>query len=184
MKNKISLTKLYFIFLYVGAILLGGGYVILPILTAELCNKRNILKETELIDFYTLSQSLPGIVAANISMFIGYKLKGKTGAIVSMLGVITIPFLCIILLASILETFVNNRYVEGVFWGIGIAVIALIILTVREMWLKTNRNLFFYLIFLASLISLVIFKLSPVNVIIIYCIIGIIVKVIGRRRYE
>ena len=182
MNNKCSLIKLYSIFFKVGAILLGGGYVILPILNSELCKKRNLIQEPELIDYYTLSQSLPGIVAANISMFIGYKLCGKFGAITAMLGVISVPFLIIVCLAAILEALVNNQFVNGIFWGVGIAVIALIILTIRELWQKSKRNLFFYIIFLLSLIALVIFKISPINVILIFSAAGIILKSIFRRR--
>ena len=68
---KISLLKLYLIFLKIGAILLGGGYVILPILMNEFVEKRNLVSKDELVDYFALSQSLPGIIAANISMFVG-----------------------------------------------------------------------------------------------------------------
>ena len=180
--KQITLINIYLIFLKIGAILLGGGYVILPILQSELCDKRDLISESELVDYYALSQSLPGIVAANISMFAGYKLKGKLGALTAMLGIVTVPILCIICLANIFAIFISNKYINGIFWGIGIAVIALIILTIREMWQKSNVNLFFYVIFAFSLISLLYFKLSPVCVILIYSIIGIILKYIERRR--
>lgn len=180
--SKTSLLKLYFIFLKIGAILLGGGYVILPILKAELCEKRKLLNESELIDYFALSQSLPGIVAANISMFTGYKIKGKMGAIAALMGIITVPFISIIILASVLNLVVDNKYIVGMFWGVGIAVIALIILTAFEVWQKTERDLFFNIIFLSALITLVIFELSPVDVIIIFSVIGVLTKSIFRRR--
>ena len=170
------------IFFKIGAILLGGGYVILPMLTSELCQKRNLIKESELVDYYTLSQSLPGIVAANISMFIGYKLSGKMGAITAMLGIVTAPFLIITCLASILELFVNNKYIIEIFWGVGISVIALIILTIRELWQKTKRDLYFYIIFLLSPIALVILKMSPISVIIIFTVFGTFCLSILRGR--
>ena len=74
-----SLFKLFLIFVKIGAILLGGGYVILPIMTSEFVDKRNLVSHDDLINYFALAQSLPGIIAANISMFIGYKLKGKWG---------------------------------------------------------------------------------------------------------
>lgn len=177
-----SLFKLYLIFVKIGAILLGGGYVILPILTAELCTKRNLIEEADLIDFFALSQSLPGIVAANISMFVGYKLRGKYGAVIAMLGIITVPFISIILIASFLDKVVNNRYVNGIFWGIGISVIALILLTAREIWQKTNKNLFFYSIFAFALIALIFYKLSPILVILTFSSIGVLYKTIEAKR--
>ena len=136
-----SLLKLFLIFVKIGAILLGGGYVILPIMLNEFSEKRNLVTSEDIIDYFALSQSLPGIIAANMSMFIGYKLRGKSGAMAAMIGVTFIPFWCIVLLASILGALINNSYVQGALWGVGIAVIALIMLTVREMWQKSDKNI-------------------------------------------
>lgn len=173
-----SLFKLFLIFVKIGAILLGGGYVILPIMTNEFVEKRNLVTHDDMIDYFALSQSLPGIIAANISMFIGYKLRGKWGAIAAMFGVTFVPFWSIVLLASILGSLVNNRFVQGALWGVGVAVIALIMLTVREMWQKSNKNAFFYTIFTLALLTLIIFKPSPIQVIIVFTLIGI-----GYKRF-
>lgn len=169
-----SLFSLFLIFVKIGAILLGGGYVILPIMTSEFVDKRNLVSHDDIVDYFALAQSLPGIIAANMSMFIGYKLKGKWGAIAAMLGVIFVPFWSIVLLASILGSLVNNSYVQGALWGVGVAVIALIILTVREMWQKSTRDLFFYIIFAATLSTLIFLKLTPIQTILIFTAIGVL----------
>jgi len=181
MKDKITLFNLFLIFVKIGAILLGGGYVILPIMQHEFAKKRHLITQEDLINYFAIAQSLPGIVAANMTMFIGYKLKGKSGAIAAMFGIIFAPFWIIVLLASILDRFITNTYVHGVLWGVGVAVIALILLTVREMWQKSKRNLFFYLIFLSALISLLIFKLSPINTILIFSFLGVLIKLFERK---
>lgn len=173
---SMSLVKLFLIFTKIGAILLGGGYVILPILTSEFCDKRKLITNEELLDYFALSQSLPGIIAANISMFIGYKLKGKFGAIAAIAGVTFVPFWTIVFLASVLGKLVNNSFVQSALWGVGIAVIALIMLTVREIWQKSEKTKFFYFIFCSALISMLIFKLSPVETIVIFSIAGVIIK--------
>lgn len=167
-----SLFNLFLVFVKIGAILLGGGYVILPIMTSEFVDKRKLVTHEDMIDYFALSQSLPGIIAANISMFIGYKLRGKRGAIIAMIGVTFIPFWSIVLLASVLGALINNSYVQGALWGVGVAVIALIILTIREMWQKSNRNAYFYAIFLLTLITLLLFKLSPIQAILLFVILG------------
>ena len=181
-KLTISLIKLYLIFVKVGAILLGGGYVILPILTSELCKKRSLIDEADLVDYFALSQSLPGIIAANISMFTGYKLRGVTGAISAMLGVITVPFFTIIFLATMLSKLTDNIYIDGIFWGVGIAVIVLILLTAREIWQMADRGLFFYTICIGALIALLYFKLSPIIVILGFSFIGVIIKTLQAKR--
>jgi chromate transporter len=129
-----------------------------------------------MIDYFALSQSLPGIIAANISMFIGYRLKGKFGAIVAMIGVTFVPFWSIVLLASILGKLVNNNFVQGALWGVGVAVIALVMLTVREMWQKSNRNSYFYSIFVLTLLALLFFKISPIQAILLFTLIGVLYK--------
>lgn len=177
-----SLFKLFLIFVKIGAVLLGGGYVILPILTNEFVEKRNLVTHDEMINYFALSQSLPGIIAANISMFIGYRLKGKWGAIVAMAGAILVPFLSIVLLASVLGAFVENNYVQGVLWGVGVAVVALIILTVREMWQKSEKNIYFYIVFLLTLLALLFFKLSPIQTILLFTVLGVGYKRIVEVR--
>ena len=177
-----SLIKLFLIYVKIGAILLGGGYVIFPIMKYEFVEKRKLVSQEQLVEYFALSQSLPGIIAANMSMFIGYKLCGKVGAVAAMLGVIFVPFCTIVLLASLLSKVLDNSYVQGVLWGVGIAVIALILLTVRELWQKSDRDLFYYIIFLASLICLLIFNLSPIHTILIFTAIGVVIKMIMRIK--
>ena len=79
-------------------------------------------------------------------MFVGYRLKGKLGAVLAMLGVITVPFVVIVSLASVLGLLVENIYLKSALWGVGIAVIALILLTTREMWQNSKKDIFFYAI--------------------------------------
>ena len=177
-----SLFNLFLVFVKIGAILLGGGYVILPIMTNEFVDKRNLVSHDDIIDYFALAQSLPGIIAANMSMFIGYKLRGKWGAILAMVGVTFIPFWSIVLLASILGALVNNS--QGALWGVGVAVIALIILTVREMWQKSNRNAFFYIIFALTLLALLILKITPIQSIIIFTLIGVAYKRLTLKKEE
>lgn len=160
----------------IGAILLGGGYVILPILLSEIVEKRNLIEPDELVEYFAISQSLPGIIAANISMFIGYKLYGKRGALVAMLGIIFVPFLTIVLLASVLEAISANSYVQSVLWGVGVAVIAMIVLTTKELWQKSNTDKFFYLIFILALLLLFFAGFSPLKTILVVTPIGVLYK--------
>ena len=180
--TKISLLKLYLIFVKIGAILLGGGYVILPIITSEFAEKRNLVEKDEIVDYFAISQSLPGIIAANISMFIGYKLRGKFGAILAMFGVITAPFVCIVMLASVLNLLTDNLYVKGIFWGVGVAVIALIMLTVREIWQNSRKDVFFYFVFVLSLFSLLYFNFSPIKTILIFTSVGVLYKALVKPK--
>lgn len=178
----ISLFKLFLIYVKIGAILLGGGYVILPIMISEFCEKRNLVQKDEMIDYFALSQSLPGIIAANMSMFIGYKLRGKSGAFLAMIGVIFVPFFCIVFLATVLSAFIDNFIIKAVLWGVGISVIALIMLTIREMWQNSKIDWFFLLIFVIALFSLLYIKLSPIQTIVVFSSLGVLIKYIRRKK--
>ena len=68
---KVRLTELFIICVKVGALLLGGGYVIVPLLVNEFCEKRNWFTKEEIIDFYAMGQCVPGIIAPNTIMFLG-----------------------------------------------------------------------------------------------------------------
>ena len=153
--------------------LLGGGYVILPLLQSELVEKKEWITDDDLVEYYALSQSVPGIIAANISVFTGYKLNGFIGALAAVLGVITPAFLAIILLASLLQTLVSLSIVQSIFWGVGIGVIMLLYLATKEMWNKSITDKFTCIIFITAFILSACFKISPALIIIGTIIIGI-----------
>ena len=100
--QKISYLELFLIFIKIGAVLLGGGYVILPILTHEFYEKRKLIEKEDLINYYSIAQTMPGIIAINTSIFIGNHLKGKRGALLAMIGLNVIPIAIIISIGSIL----------------------------------------------------------------------------------
>ncbi len=172
-KSFYSIFKTFF---KVGTMLLGGGYVILPLLQSEIVEKRKWISSEELTEFYALSQSVPGIIAANISVFTGYKLKGFVGALAAVLGVITPAFLAIILLASLLQTLVSLNIVQNIFWGVGIGVIMLLYLATREMWNKSIVDKFTCIIFITTFLLSACFKFSPALIIIGAIIAGILYR--------
>ena len=102
-----TLYQIFKTFFKVGTLLLGGGYVILPLLQSELVDKKNWISDDELCEYYALSQSIPGIIAANTAIFTGYRLRGTLGAITATLGIVTPAFISIILVARILEEIIN-----------------------------------------------------------------------------
>lgn len=183
MDKKVSLFDIYKQFLLLGIELLGGGYVIIPLIKKGIIDKLNWITQEELVDYYALSQSLPGIIAANISIFIGYKLRGKLGAALALLGIITSPIICIFIVASIVDLLLNFSIVKSLFWGVQIAVIILIYLTIKEMWPNSVKDFMSFVIFALSFIASFIFKVSPV-IVIISCILWGIIVAFKKRGEE
>ena len=170
-KSFYSIFKTFF---KVGTLLLGGGYVILPLLTSELVEKKHWITSDELCEFYALGASLPGIIAANTAIFTGRKLLGRKGAIAATLGIVMPAFLAIVLLASILSEIVGNQHVQNIFWGVGIGVIVLLFLAVKEMWKKSVTDKFTLGIYLLCLLAALSGKIPLPAIIITSVIIGIL----------
>ena len=126
----------------------------LPILKAEIVDKRRYATSDELIDLYSISQCTPGIIAVNIATFIGHKLRGISGAVVATLGVITPAIFIIIAVASILSQFMDNRYVIYAFSGIRLAVVALIINVVIDLARNNIKHWGKTLVFVGTFIFL------------------------------
>ncbi len=171
--QKIKLIDIFVAFLYSGLILLGGGYVILPILQEELVKKRNWISNDELTDYYAISQSLPGLISINIAILTGYKLRGKSGAVVGVFGITFFAFWMIVALSSVITKYTFNPYVQGAFWAIEIAVVILIISAIREMWEKSVKDLSTFVIFFLTLVIMLTTKISPAYIIIASVFIGI-----------
>lgn len=178
---KISLKDIYTEFFLLGVQLLGGGYVLVPLMTKSLIEKRKWITKEELTDFYALSQSLPGIIAANISCFTGYKLRGKFGALFALLGIITSPIISILLIAEIIDKLLKISFIQSVFWGVGVAVIILVYLTVKEMWKFSLVDFVSRIIFLSAFSLSFFFNISPAWIIIFCVIFGVSVKFVQER---
>lgn len=176
-----SFYTIFKTFFKVGTMLLGGGYVILPLLQSELVEKRGWIDSDGLCEYYALGQSVPGIIAANISIFVGYKLKGQAGALAAVLGIVAPAFLAIILIASMLEEIVHLSFIQSIFWGVGIGVIMLLFLATKEMWSKSIVDRFTCVMFFAAFILSAGFHVSPAIIIILAIITGVIYRKISPQ---
>ncbi len=114
------------IFFKIGAFTIGGGYAMVPLIENEIVTKRKWIAQEDFIDLLAISQSAPGILAVNISIFIGYKLRGIRGSIITALGTILPSFIIILAIALFFHSFKDNPIVERIFKGIRPAVVALI----------------------------------------------------------
>lgn len=181
--KKTSLLEIFKIFFIIGLQLLGGGYVIVPLLKKYIVDERQWLKEEELVDFYAMSQCIPGIIACNIATAAGYKTRGVIGSLMALLGIVVPAFLIIICLASILSTITELEIIKNAFFGIRIAVIVLVLMTIKDLWGKSVNSIFTYIMFFAILICLLTLPISPTLIIIISAIIALIFgKVKGEKN--
>ena len=98
----------------------------IPLMEKELVQRKHWLSKEEFLDLLSLSQAMPGVFAVNMATSIGYRLRGKSGAVMSVLGNILMPILTILALAIFFRYFRDNVVVESIFKGIRPCVVALI----------------------------------------------------------
>ena len=121
--------QLFLTFCKIGAFTFGGGWAMISIIQREIVEKHKWLDPNEFLDLLAVAQSMPGILAVNISVVVGDRLKGVKGSICAALGSILPSFLIILAIAVFLtpETIKDNAVVSRIFKGIRPAVVALII---------------------------------------------------------
>lgn len=118
--------QLFRIFFKIGLFTIGGGYAMFPLIQREVTD-RNWLTKEEFIDIFAVTQSLPGIFAVNISIFVGYRLLKTKGAVCCALGTIMPSFLIILAIALFFTHVRDNVWIERAFKGLRPAVVALIV---------------------------------------------------------
>lgn len=128
-KERGILWKLFLTFMKIGAFTFGGGWAMISIIEREVVDKHRWLAKDEFLDQLAVAQSLPGILAVNISVAVGDRLKGTRGAVSAALGTILPSFLIILCIAIFLtpDLIKNNPVLSSIFAGIRPAVVALII---------------------------------------------------------
>lgn len=181
-EKKTSLWTLFITFAKVGVMTFGGGYAMLPILEREVVTNHSWTTSEQMLDYYAIGQCTPGVIAVNVATFIGHKTRGIIGAIVATLGVIFPSLLIITSLASVLQLFQDNVYVQKAFGGIRIAVCALIASTVIKLAKKTIKSIFAAIITIAAFCLELFLGTSPIIIVASTIVFGLIMYFATREK--
>ena len=116
------LFDLFFTFARIGLFTFGGGLAMMPMMQKELVDKKKWITEEDLIDYYAIGQSTPGIIAVNVATFVGHKQYGVFGGIIATLGIIAPSLVIIMLLAGGINSISEYPKVQAALKGINVAV--------------------------------------------------------------
>jgi chromate transporter len=158
-------VELFLTFLKIGVSTFGGGYAMLPILERELIKGRGWVTMEEVMDYYTIAQITPGIIAVNVSTFVGHKRKGPLGGFLATLAFILPGVTLMALIALFIRRFAEYPAVQHVFAGIRIAVGALILDTIIKLVKGVFKNYRALAIFAVALALSAALGLSPVLIV-------------------
>ena len=166
MENNVPLWQIFAVFAKIGAFTIGGGYAMIPIIQDEM-SRRKWIPEEDLPDIVALSQSAPGVMAVNISIFAGYRMRGIKGSIAATLGSILPSFLIILLIAMVFSSFKDNPIVIRIFKGIRPVVISLIAVPMINMARKSNKTWWAWALSAVSLVLVAFLNVSPIYIILV-----------------
>ena len=169
-----KLVGLFLSIFKIGAFTFGGGYAMIPLIEEEVVKNKKWLSKEEFVDVLVVAQSLPGALAINTSIFLGYRIFGILGAITALLAAILPSFFIIIAIAIFFMQFRDNYYVNAAFNGIKAAVPMLVLVGAISLSKGLPKNIRTIITIIIGLLALVVFNIHPVLVIIIAGIYGAI----------
>lgn len=170
--NKI--IEMSITFFKIGAFTFGGGYAMIPLIEEEVVKNKGWIEKEEFMDILVVAQSLPGALAVNSSVFIGYRIGGFIGAIMALLAVVLPSFFIILIIAAFFMKFRDNYYVNAVFKGITAAVPMLVLAGAISLSKGIDKSVQNIVIIIIALIALVFFDINPIIVIVTSAIYGIV----------
>lgn len=164
--EKASLWEMFWVFAKIGAFTIGGGYAMVPIIREETV-RRSWITEEEFPDILALAQTAPGLLAVNMSIFAGYRIKGLPGAIIATLGSTIPSFLIILAIAIFFTGFQDNQIVVRIFKGIRPVVVALIAVPMVKMAKSSNKHWWTWLMTVASMLAVAVLHVSPIYILLV-----------------
>ena len=152
----------------------------IPLIEREVIERKRWIERKDFVDMLVLAQSVPGPVAVNTAVFVGYKRAGVAGAVAATLGTVLPSFLAILLLALFFAEVRDNRYVDAAFRAMRPAVVALIVAPLVGL----TKGMRWYLIALAGVVAMAVwyFGFSPIYLIAGGVAVGVFMAVYNGRK--
>ncbi len=159
---KVSLAKLFWVFFYIGATSFGGGVV--AYLREHLVVRRKWLDEDHFLACLEIGQTVPGLVSTNVSVIVGSRLRGVSGAVASAVGMTLPGAIVVFILGLLYARFKTNPEVGAVLDGVGAAAVGLILAVTLQIGAREIRKWQDWLILVPAFVVVGIFHISLVPV--------------------
>ncbi|SDB90284.1 chromate transporter [Pelagirhabdus alkalitolerans] len=173
--------QLFLTFAKIGSVTFGGGYAMLPILERDVVERHGWVTREELLDYYAIGQTTPGIIAVNTATFIGYKHLGVIGAISATLGIILPSLIIISIIASLLVNITDSEMLQHAFAGIRVSVYVLIIHAVIKLSKSSLKDWFTISLFAIVLLLTLLVNMTPVVFVVGAGVCGYLLYVFKKR---
>ncbi len=181
--RQTSLWQIFGVFAKIGAFTIGGGYAMISLIQNEIV-RRKWLSDDDFSELITLAQTAPGLLAVNISIFTGFRLRGVKGSIVATLASILPSFLIILAIAMAFSGFQDNPIVIRVFKGIRPVVVALILVPMINMARKSDDTWWKWTLSAVVLALVGFLGVSPIYILICVIVIFLGISVYREKRMK
>ena len=160
----------------ISAVTVGGGFVIIPLLRGKYVDDFGWLTEKETLDLVAIAQSMPGVVAVNSAIILGYRMAGLMGSLVAATATVLPPLLILSIISVFYEFFIQNYYIKLVLRGMQCGATALIVNVGIDLFLKQCKRKLILPIFivLATFIANVVFEINIMYLILTDGLIGLL----------
>lgn len=124
----------------ISAFTVGGGFVIIPLLRAKYVDEYGWLDDKETLNLVSIAQSMPGVVAVNAAIILGYRMAGLRGALTALAATILPPLVTLSVISCAYDWFATNPYVRYVLKGMQCGATALIVNVAIDLLQKQWRK--------------------------------------------
>lgn len=162
-KKSKEFLVLFFTMFKIGLFTFGGGYAMIALLESEFIERKKWIEKEEFMNMAAIAESTPGPIAINAATYIGYKLGGFAGSLVSTLGICIPSFTVIFLISIFFDEFISLTWVNYAFKGIQVCVIYLILSAGVKMLRSLEKNAFNIILFSAVVVTAVLFSLFAID---------------------
>jgi len=179
-----TLGGIFLSFLKIGVVGFGGGLAVMAQIRTLVVYKRRWFTDHEFAEAFALAQSLPGTNAGNAATYVGYRLRGWRGAAVAMVGFVSPSMLMMILLAILYRHLRSFPNTDRLFHGLNAAVVAVIVVAAWRIGRNTLTHPWQWYVTVLSIIAVVFFGATIIEVVLSAGLIGIYVDSFGEKRWH
>ncbi len=177
--TSFSLGSLFLLFLKIGAVVFGSGFVLLAFLRADLVAHRGWLTDAQLVDAVAVGQVTPGPVFTTAT-FIGYLLGGMRGAFVATIGIF-LPAFLLVAASGPLVPRIRKSKIAGVFLdGVNVGSLALMTVVTWQLGRASLIDSVTVLLAVASVLALLRFRLNSAWLVLVGAFVGLMSKTLHR----
>ena len=170
MKRRKELLVLFFTMLKIGLFTFGGAYAMIALLENEFIEKKKWIEKDEFLNMAAIAESTPGPIAINAATYIGYKMGGFIGSLVSTVAICIPSFSIIYIISLFFDKFLELEFIANAFKGIQVCVLYLIISAGVRLYKGMKKSVFNVVLFVSVFVFMIAFALFSVNFSTVYYI--------------